>query len=79
MEQGIQTSDTKTQTCIQCNWSKDSTGYVVLQQFCQCSTACAPACCHNGWWLTFAGSRFTTPSEKQYSPTEWEALAIAWV
>ena len=65
VEQGIQTFDTKRQTCIQCNWSKDGTGYVVLQQYCQCSTASTPTCCPNGWQLTFAGSGFTTPTEKQ--------------
>ena len=78
MEQGIKTFDTKRQTCIHCNWSKDGIGYVVLQQYCQCSTASTPTCCPNGWQLTFAGSRFTTPTEKQYSPTEGEALAVAW-
>ena len=78
VEQGIQTFDTKRQTCIKCDWSKDGIGYVVLQQYCQCGTASAPTCCPNEWQLTFAESRFTTPTEKQYSPTEGEALAVAW-
>ena len=29
VKQGIQTFDTKRQTCIQCDWSKDGIGYVV--------------------------------------------------
>ena len=26
----------------------------------------------------FAGSRFTTPTESRYAPTEGEALAMSW-
>ena len=26
----------------------------------------------------FAGSRFTTPTESRYAPTEGEALAVSW-
>lgn len=35
-------------------------------------------CCKDGWKLIFAGSRFTKPAESRYSPTEGEALAVAW-
>ena len=42
--------------CIQCDWSKDDIGYVVLQQYYQCPTNTAPACCPDGWHLAFAGS-----------------------
>ena len=49
-----------------------------LEQIWQCSTASAPTCCPNGWQLTIAGSILTTPTEKRYSPTEGEALAVAW-
>ena len=35
VEQGIQIFDTKRQTYIQCDWSKDGIGYVVLEQYCQ--------------------------------------------
>ena len=38
----------------------------------------APVCCHEGWQLVFAGSRFTRGAESRYSPTEGEALAVAW-
>ena len=35
-------------------------------------------CCHDGFKLTFAGSRFTKDAETRYSPTEGEALAVAY-
>ena len=38
----------------------------------------APTCYPEGWHLVFAGSRFTTPAERRYAPTEGEALAVSW-
>ena len=35
-------------------------------------------CCNDGWKLIYAGSRFTNDAESRYSPTEGEALAVAW-
>ena len=75
---GIQTFDPTRNTCLQTDWSKDGIGYLLLQQHCNCETAKAPVCCKDGWKLVFAGSRFTHPAETRYSPTEGEALAIAW-
>ena len=37
-----------------------------------------PNCCPQGWHLVFAGSRFTSPTESRYAPTEGEALAVSW-
>ena len=37
-----------------------------------------PSCCHDGWKITLAGSRFLKPVETRYAPVEAEALAIAW-
>ena len=57
-------------TCLQTDWSKDSIGYLLLQQHCDCKSGKIPTCCTTGWNLTFAGSRFTNPAESRYSPTE---------
>ena len=38
----------------------------------------ASVCCPTSWHLVYAGSRFTTPAESRYAPTEGEALAVAW-
>ena len=35
-----------------------------------------PTCCQKDWRLVFAGSRFTSVAETQYSPTEGELLAV---
>ena len=78
VQQGINSFDTTRRTCIQCNWSKDGIGYVVLQQYCQCPTAIASTCCPEGWHLVFGGSRSTSPTESRYAPTEGEALAVSW-
>ena len=76
--EGIQTFDPERRTCLQTDWSKEGIGYLLLQQHCQCEIANAPICCKDGWKLVFAGSRFTLPAETRYSPTEGEALAVAW-
>jgi transposase InsO family protein len=76
--EGIQTFDCKRNTCLQSDWSKEGIGYLLLQQHCNCDIAKAPVCCKDGWRLVFAGSRFTSDAETRYSPTEGEALAVAW-
>ena len=63
VKQGIHSFDTNRHTCIQCDWSKDGIGYVVLQQYCQCPTNTALTCFPDGWHLVFAGSRFTMHTE----------------
>ena len=64
--------------CLQCNWSKDGLGYLLLQIYCKCALDNAPICCSDGWHLVYASSRFTNPAESRYSPTEGEALAVSW-
>ena len=78
VSKGIHSFNTNRHTYIQYNWSNDSIGYVVLQQYCQCPTNTVPTCYPDGWHLVFAGSRFTTPTDTHYAPTEGEALAVAW-
>ena len=63
VEQGVQTFDTKDKHVFDATGAKQAT---------------TSSCCPNGWRLTFAGSRFKTPTVKQYPPTEGEALAVAW-
>ena len=76
--EGIKTYDIGKTTCIQTDWSRDGIGYLLLQKNCQCTQTSNPICCKNGWQLVFAGSRFTKGAETRYSPTEGEALAVAW-
>ena len=75
--QGIRTFDIEKKTCLQTDWSRDGIGYLLLQQHCTCQSD-QPTCCKEGWQLVFAGSRFTKGAEERYSPTEGEALAVAW-
>ena len=77
-EEGIRTFDIARNTCLQTDWSKDGIGYLLLQQYCNCKSVKAPLCCKDGWKLVFAGSRFTRGAERNYAPTEGEALAVAW-
>ena len=74
----IKAYDPERRTCLQTDWSKEGLGYLLLQQHCKCDSSKAPICCKDGWKLVFAGSRFTQPAETRYSPTEGEALAVAW-
>ncbi|XP_077966602.1 uncharacterized protein LOC144420815 [Styela clava] len=60
---------------IQCGWSKDDIGYLLLQKYCTCGTNEAPNCCPNGWHLVYAGSRHTSQAERNYAPIKGEALA----
>ena len=78
ISEGIRTYDTSLPTCIQCDWSKDGIGYLLLQKHCSCSLQHMPVCCNDGWKLVYAGSRFTKKSEQGYAPLEGEALALSW-
>ena len=51
---------------------------VVSDIYCSRNIAIAPLCCSDIWKLVFPGSRFTTPTESWYSPTEGEALTVVW-
>ena len=75
--EGVQSFDISKRTCLQTDWSQDGLGYLLLQKHCKCAID-SPVCCKDGWKLIFVGSRFTKPAESRYSPTEGEALALAW-
>ena len=78
VQDGIRAFNINRTTCIQCDWSKDGIGYLLLQKYCHCPEEQAPICCPEGWKLVYAGSRFTTATERRYAPTEGEALSVAW-
>ena len=78
VEAGVRHYSLERPTCLQTDFCKDGIGYLLLQKFCDCSLEKAPLCCHNGWRIVFAGSRFTKGAETRYAPTEGEALAVAW-
>ena len=78
ISEGIRTYDTSRPTCIQCDWSKEGIGYLLLQKHCSCPMDNMPVCCNEGWKLVYAGSRFTKASERGYAPLEGEALAVSW-
>ena len=78
VKDGVKSYDVTRPTCIQTDWSKEGIGYLLLQKYCSCPMEKASVCCHEGWQLVFAGSRFTRGAEPRYSPTEGEALAVAW-
>ena len=80
---GIKAFEPSLYTCLQCDWSKQGIGFLLLQKHCDCeerypAQESVKQCCTSGWKLTFAGSRFTNDAETRYSPTEGEALAVAW-
>ena len=77
VKDGIRSFDTSRRTCLQTDWSRDGIGYLLLQRYCACKDD-VPVCCPEGWKLVSAGSRFLTPTESRYSPTEGEALGVAW-
>ncbi|MEL6802917.1 MAG: DDE-type integrase/transposase/recombinase, partial [Bacteroidota bacterium] len=80
VKHGVQTFDTSKPTCLLTDWSQQGIGFLLMQKHCECKveTKINPRCCKTGWKLTYAGSRFTSEAETRYSPTEGEALAVAW-
>ena len=78
VKEGVKQYDVSRTTCLQTDFSKNGLGYLLLQKYCPCTLTKAPLCCTQGWKLVYAGSRFTKGAEARYSPTEGEALAVAW-
>ena len=60
------------------DWSKEGVGFVILQQYCSCTSIDTPFCCRDGWKIALCGSRFLTPAESGYVAVEGEALAVVW-
>ena len=77
IKMGLAYFDTKRETCLITDWSKQGIGFLLYQKKCECST-CTPITCNNGWQIVFCDSRRLSPAENNYKPTEGEALAVAW-
>ena len=60
------------------DWSKEGIGFVILQQYCNCTSADSPFCCKGGWRIALCGSRHLSRAEAGYAPIEGEALAVTW-
>ena len=75
IEKGIMSFNLTKPTCLLTDWSKTGLGYIMLQKYCTCSNH-SPTCCASGWKVCGVGSRFTSPAESRYSPSEGEALAV---
>ena len=78
IREGVKSFELGRRTCIQTDWCKHGIGYLLLQKHCKCPDKNDVRCCHDGWKLIYAGSRFTKDAESRYKPTEGEALAVAW-
>ena len=74
---GLSYFDINRQTCLITDWSKQGIGFLLYQKKCKC-VQCNPVTCDEGWQLVFCDSRWLGTSEKNYKPTEGEALAVAW-
>ena len=77
IQKGLAYFDITRKTCLITDWSQQGIGFLLYQKKCQCAE-CDPVSCKEGWQLVFCDSRWLGPSEKNYKPTEGEALAVAW-
>ena len=78
IKDGVRSFEPNRPTCLATDWSKQGIGFTLLQKHCNCPMTDAPNCCHGGWHLILAGSRFTTDAESRYAPIEGEALAVTY-
>ena len=77
IEEGVRIFDITKATCLRTDWSVRGIGYLLMQKNCTCKSD-IPGCCHDGWGITLAGSRFLNDTEANYAAIDGEALAIAW-
>ena len=77
VERGVRMFEVGRTTYLGTDWSRIGLGFVLLQKHCECASI-RPDCCHDGWKIVFAGSRFTTGAESRYHPVEGKALSTAW-
>ena len=75
VEKGVKTFEIGRSMALVMDWCKTGIGFVLLQKHCKCAEV-TPLCCKDGWRLTFAGSRFTSPAESGYAPVQGELLGI---
>ena len=77
IKEGVKSFERNRVTCIAADYSKTGLGYTLSQKYCSCDVL-APNCGEGHWRITLCGSRFCTPAEARYSPTEGEALAAVY-
>lgn len=77
VKEGVRTYDTKKQTCLTTDWSKEGIGFSLTQKHCSCHGPANPNCGNDHWKLVFAGSKALNNAESRYAPIEGEALAVA--
>ena len=73
---GVAAFDPNLTTCLSPDYSKDGMGWILQQKTCSCAVI-KPTCCKDGWRLVLAGGHFCNKAEKNYSPPEGEAAAVA--
>ena len=78
VKDGVKSFELERITCLQTDYQDEGIGYLLLQKYCTCSLEKVPTCCPEAWKLFYAGSKFTSPAEANYSPTEKEPLAVAY-
>ena len=83
IKEGVCTFQKDLVTCIATDWSRVGIGFCLSQKHCSCPVdpvtgTWSPNCGQGHWKLIMAGSRFTKPSEKLYSPPQGETLAVAY-
>lgn len=75
VKEGVQIFDVHRQTCLTTDWSRNGTGFVLRQKYCQCIDL-SPSCCATGWKTVFIGGQFNNSAEANYAPVEGECLAV---
>ena len=77
IKEGVEIFEPGRTTALSPDWSKTGIGYFLYQKYCACPST-VTTCCEHGWRVVLAGSRHLSAAEKNYWPTEGEALAVAW-
>ena len=79
IEEGIKLFDPYKITVLLSDWCKHGVGFILAQKHCKCvikDNTPDVNCCRQGWMVCMVGSRFTSPAEANYSPTEGELLGV---
>ena len=76
IKEGVEAFDMKKVTCLSPVYSKEGMGWILQQKICKCPDI-IPRCCEERWRLVLAGGHLCNKAEKNYSPIEGEANALA--
>ena len=75
---GLSYFDKSRPTAAITDWSREGVGFIILQQYCKCTSVDTPFCCKGGWRIALCGSRCVTTAEAGYAAVEGEMLAVVW-